>query len=141
MFLWIVILLTYILSSTKIHINFDLNVKNNANAENNKNRMYEFLFLLSFAAEKITVHYQEVSRGAAKTTCDALVSAPYKGLCYTTKLLYSFCRAMKQVVFFFVWIIVFIDELTNCAVLLWKKKRASVNGSNKWTDQKNMQII
>lgn len=124
MFLWIVTLLTYILISTSIHINFDLNVKNNANAEYNKKRMYEFLFLLSFVHEKITVHYREMSRCAAKTICmcNALVSAPNKGLCYTAKLLCSFCRATKQVNFFFVSIIVIVDELTNCAILTLKKK-------------------
>lgn len=84
MFLWIVTLLTYIFISTSIHINFDLNVKNNAKAEYNKKRMYEFLFLLSFVHEKITVHYREMSRGAQM--CDALVSALNKGLCYTSKL-------------------------------------------------------
>lgn len=141
MFLWIVTLLTYISISTSIHINFDLNVKNNANAEYNKKRMYEFLFLLSFVHEKITVHYREMSRCSAKTICmcNALVSAPNKGLCYTAKLLCSFCRATKQVIFFFVWIIVIVDELTNCAISLWKKnpktKRGSVYGSNEWTDQ------
>lgn len=82
-----------------------------------------------------------MSRCAAKTICmcNALVSAPNKGLCYTAKLLYSFCRATKQVIFFFVWIIVIVDELTNCAISLWKKnpktKRGSVYGSNEWTDQ------
>lgn len=57
----------YIFISSNIHIKFDLNVINNVNAEYNKKRMYEFLFLSSFVPEKITDHYREANRGATKT--------------------------------------------------------------------------
>lgn len=65
-----------------------MNVINNANAEYNKKRMYEFLFLSSFAPEKITDHYREANRGATETIFDALVSVPNKGLQTATQLVH-----------------------------------------------------
>lgn len=83
----------YIFISSNIHIKFDLNVINNANAEYNKKRMYEFLFLSSFVPEKITDHYREANRGATETIFDALVSVPNKGFC---RLLHvSFCHGYE----------------------------------------------
>lgn len=87
----------YIFISSNIHIKFDLNVINNANAEYNKKRMYESLFLSSFAPEKITDHYREANRGATETIFDALVSVPNKGLCRLlhSQSIVSFCHGYE----------------------------------------------
>lgn len=87
----------YIFISSNIHIKFDLNVINNANAEYNKKRMYESLFLSSFAPEKITDHYREANRGATETIFDALVSVPNKGLCRLlhSQFIVSFCHGYE----------------------------------------------
>lgn len=104
----------YIFISSNIHIKFDLNVINNANAEYNKKRMYEFLFLSSFVPEKITDHYREANRGATETIFDALVSVPNKGLC---RLLHSQFIVSSWIwnkpFDRFVWKTVFVDELSN----------------------------
>lgn len=106
----------YIFISSNIHIKFDLNVINNANAEYNKKRMYESLFLSSFAPEKITDHYREANRGATETIFGALVSVPNKGLCRLlhSQFIVSFCHGYETsrlTVFF--WKTVFVDELSN----------------------------
>lgn len=87
----------YIFISSNIHIKFDLNVINNANAEYNKKRMYESLFLSSFAPEKITDHYREANRGATETIFDALISVPNKGLCRLlhSQFIVSFCHGYE----------------------------------------------
>lgn len=85
----------YIFISSNIHIKFDLNVISNANAEYNKKRMYESLFLSSFAPEKITDHYREANRGAAKTI---LFPIRDSADCYTASSLYRFVMDMKQAV-------------------------------------------
>lgn len=87
----------YIFISSNIHIKFDLNVINNANAEYNKKRMYESLFLSSFAPEKITDHYREANRGATETIFDALVSVPNKGLyrLLHSQFIVSFCHGYE----------------------------------------------
>lgn len=80
----------YIFISSNIHIKFDLNVINNANAEYNKKRMYESLFLSSFAPEKITDHYR-VMRWSVSPIRDSAD-------CYTASSLYRFVMDMKQAV-------------------------------------------
>lgn len=74
-----------------------MNVINNANAEYNKKRMYESLFLSSFAPEKITDHYREANRGATETIFDALVSVPNKGPCRLlhSQFIVSFCHGYE----------------------------------------------
>lgn len=44
-----------------------------------KNVCMNLYFSRAFAPEKITDHYREANRGAAKTIFDALVSVPNKG--------------------------------------------------------------
>lgn len=135
----------YIFISSNIHIKFDLNVINNVNAEYNKKRMYEFLFLSSFVPEKITDHYREANRGATETIFDALVSVPNKGLCRPLhgQFIVSFCHGYEtsRLAVLFEKLLSLMNYQTEFFFLLWNYKKASVNGSNKWTDQKNMQII
>lgn len=136
----------YIFISSNIHIKFDLNVINNVNAEYNKKRMYEFLFLSSFVPEKITDHYREANRGATETIFDALVSVLNKGLCRLlhSQFIVSFCHGYEtsRLTVLFEKLFSLMNYQTTFFFLLWNyNKKASVNGSNKWTDQNNMQII
>lgn len=90
----------YIFISRNIHIKFDLNVINNANAEYNKKRMYESLFLSSFAPEKITDHYREANRGRQKPYLMRWSVSPIRDSadCYTASSLYRLVMDMKQAV-------------------------------------------
>lgn len=107
----------YIFISSNIHIKFDLNVINNVNAEYNKKRMYEFLFLSSFVPEKITDHYREANRGATETIFDALISVPNKGLQTATQPVHCIVLSWIWNKPFdrFVWKTVIVDELSNGA--------------------------